>query len=50
VETPVADKEYTSIERVYEVYKEIKRLATVLTNIGGFLKEKHPELLLPWRK
>jgi hypothetical protein len=50
VETPAADDKYISAVREFEMYKGIKRLATVLMNIGGFLKEQHPELLCTMEK
>ncbi len=50
VETLAADEVYTSTEREFEMYKEIKRLASILTKVDDFLKEKHLELLLTTEK
>ncbi len=44
VATPVADDEYTSTEREFEMYEEIKRLARILSNVDGFLKKKTPRI------
>ncbi len=50
VNTPAADDKYTSTEREYEMYEEIKWLARIITKVDDFLKQKHPELLITMEK
>jgi hypothetical protein len=45
LETPAADEEYTSTRRKCKMYEEIKRLVSVLMNVGNVLQGQHPELL-----
>ncbi len=45
VETPASAVKYTSTKMEFEMYEEVKRLATILMKVGNFLQGQHPELL-----
>jgi hypothetical protein len=50
VDTPATADEYTSMRMEFDMYKEIKRLARIITKVGDFLKGQHPELLRTMKK
>lgn len=50
VETPASAVRYTSTKMEFEMYEEVKRLATILTKVGNFLKGQHPDLLRTMEK
>ncbi len=50
VETPASAVKYTSTKMEFEMYKEVKRLATIITKVGNFLQGQHPDLLRTMEK
>jgi hypothetical protein len=50
VETPATAVKYTSTKMEFQMYKEVKRLATILTKVGNFLQGQHPEILCTMEK
>jgi hypothetical protein len=45
METLATAEEYTSMRMEFDMYNENKRLASIITKVGNFLKGQHPELL-----